>query len=291
MAEATPKPTLSDTALRMLYRCGMQYFWRYIEGKRIPPAIQLIVGIATNKSVTLNLTEKKNTGKLKELDSVKDVARDTINGTWQQGVRLVGDELKTTQKMLKGEAVDKAVTLSTLHHVEVAPTIKPTNLERYFKIELVGYPMDLAGRIDIEEKNHARDTKTSAKSPPKDEAHESDQLTIYALGKYILEKKIPEKLFLDYLIATQTPKTVTLETRRTKEDFDQMYLLFEKAMEIIGKGAFMPNRGGWWCSDKWCGYWASTCPYGRRAAVSVSMATPTLPPTPTKKKTRGVPLG
>ena len=131
--------------------------------------------------------------------------------------------------------------------------------------------MDLVGRIDIEEAETIRDTKTSAKSPQEDEAHMSDQLTIYALGKKVETGVMPKKLYMDYLIKTKVPKTLTLETERTDADFDRIFRLIERGIEVIDKGTFTPNPSGWWCSDRWCGFWADTCPFGRRKAVSVTV--------------------
>jgi hypothetical protein len=280
MAEKTKKPTLSDTAFRMLMRCGMQYFWRYIEGIRIPPGISMAIGTATDVSVTTDLTFKKNTGKLRIEDELKDIARDALNGTWTKGVRLVGDELKESQKKLKGEAVDDAVALSVLHHKEIAPTIEPVDLQRFWRLELENYPYDLAGRFDIEERDRLRDTKTTAKSPTWDEAHKSDQLTIYALAHKVTKGTVPTKLSLDYLIRTKVPKQVVLETQRTEEDFQAIFRLYEKSLKIIEAGAFMPSRDGWWCSDKWCGYWADKCQFGRRSQIK---SFPSVKPEPEAK--------
>jgi hypothetical protein len=174
------KPVMSESAFRMLIRCGMQFFWRYIEGMIIPPGISMVVGTATDVSVDTDLNFKKNTGKLRIDDEIKDIARDALNINWQKGVRLVGDELKESQKKLKGEAVDDAVTLSSLHHKELAPAIEPVEIQRFWKLELADYPYDITGRIDIEEPEKTRDVKTSAKSPSWDEAHKSRQLTIYS---------------------------------------------------------------------------------------------------------------
>ena len=267
--EKSKKPSLSDSALNMLYRCGQQYYYAYREGRKIPPGIAQVVGRATHGSVHLDLQRKINTGRLLRADEVKDAARDGINGAWQQGVRLVEEELKESAKKLKGDAVDQAVALSVLHHDELAPAIKPVQVERFFRLELQGYPMDLVGRIDIEEKETIRDTKTASKSPQEDEAHISDQLTIYALGVKATTGVLPKRLYLDYLIKTKIPKVVVQETIRADGDFNRIFRLIERGIEVIDKGAFMPNPSGWWCSNRFCGYWADTCPFGRRKAVSV----------------------
>lgn len=271
MKEKPKKPSLSDSALNMIYRCGQQYYYRYIEGKKIPPGIAQVVGRATHGSVHLDLQCKIDKGELRSADEVRDAARDGVNGAWQEGVRLVEDELKESAKKLRGDAVDQAVVLSALHHNELAPIIEPVKVERFFRLELQGYPMDLTGRIDIEEAETIRDTKTSAKSPQEDEAHMSDQLTIYALGVKVTTGVLPKRLYLDSLIKTKTAKVVTQETERTPADFNRIFRLIERGIEVIEKGAFMPNPGFWGCSNRWCGYWMDTCPFGRRKAVSVGV--------------------
>ena len=263
------KPSLSDSALNMLYRCGQQFYYRYVEGKKIPPGIAQVIGRATHGSIHLDLQHKIDKGELRSADEVADTARDGVNGAWQEGVRLVEDELKEGANKLKGEAVDQAVTLSVLHHDQLAPAIEPVQVERFFRLELQGYPMDLVGRIDIEEAETIRDTKTASKSPQEDEAHESDQLTIYALGKKVTTGSMPTRLYLDHLIRTKSPKVVVQETERTDADFKRIFRLIERGTEVIEKGAFMPNPDWWGCSDRWCGYWSDTCPFGRRKAVSV----------------------
>lgn len=267
MQNTTKKPTMSESAFRMLIRCGMQYFWRYIEGLVIPPGIAQVIGTATDVSVDTDLNFKKNTGKLRIDDEIKDIARDALNVNWQKGIRLIDEEQKESQKKLKGAAVDDAVTLSALHHKEIAPTIEPVEIQRFFRLELVGYPYDLSGRIDIEEAEKTRDVKTSAKSPSWDEAHKSRQLTIYALARKVTKGMGYKKQSLDYLIRTKTPKHLILDTERCDEDFEAIFRLYEIAMNTIEKGAYMPNTDGWWCSDRYCGYWMDKCPFGRRSQI------------------------
>ncbi len=281
MQEAKRKPNMSESAFRMLVRCGMQFYWRYIEGLVIPPGISMVVGTATDVAIDTDLNAKKDTGSLRLDDEIKDMARDALNINWQKGIRLVGDELKESQKKLKGEAVDDAVTLATMHHQELAPTMDPIAIQRFWKLELKNYPYDLTGRIDIEEPDKTRDVKTSAKSPTWDEAHKSRQLTIYSLARKVTTGLGWKNLSLDYLIRTKTPKHIVLETQREEADFQGFYRLYERAMFVIEKGAFMPNTDGWHCSDRYCGYWDSKCPFGRRSQVK---SYPAVKPEPPEKR-------
>ncbi len=270
------KPSLSDSALKMLAKCGAQYMFRYIEGIKIPPGIAQVVGIATHKSVNADLNQKKEAGILLPNDEVEDRAAQAVKGTWQDGVTLTEQEKKEGLKKIKGQAIDDAVVLSKLHHAEMAPKIEPLELEKFFRIEMRGYPMDLTGRFDIKEvSGNLRDTKTSKRSPVQKDVDADDQLTIYALAENVVEgahhedvakafavsnRIKPRKLYMDYLVKTQKPKVVTVETRRQPEQMYRLFRMIEIAVKVHETGVFMPNPNGWWCSKTYCGYW-SRCPY------------------------------
>ena len=260
MKEKPKKPSLSATALRTIMRCGQQYFYRWVENLKVPPGVTQIVGISVHKVANLNLSNKMDKGALLLEDEVRDAAADNLNGLWQQGIKLDDEEKKEGPKKIKGQAVDLAVSLSALHHQDLAPKIEPINLERFFRLELQGYPMDLTGRMDVEEKDSVRDLKTAGKSPTQADIDADDQLTIYALGKKAIEGQIPGKLYLDNLVKTKTPKLVTLETTRNQGHLDRILRHLERAIIVIEKGAFLPNSNGWHCSKKFCGY-ADRCPF------------------------------
>lgn len=261
MAKEKPKkPSLSATALRTIMRCPQQYYYRWVENIKVPPGIAQIIGIGVHKVANLNLSNKKDKGELLSEDSVKDAAADNINGLWQQGIKLDDEEKKEGPKKIKGQAVDLAVSLSTLHHQELAPKIEPVHLERFFRLELQGYPMDLTGRMDVEEKDSIRDLKTAGKSPSEADVLADDQLTLYALGKKVMEGNIPGKLYLDSLVKTKVPKLVTLETTREQKHLDRILRHVERAIVVIEKGAFMANSNGWHCSKRFCGY-HDICPF------------------------------
>lgn len=266
MSTVIKKPVLSISALDTLSRCGEQYRRRYVEGERIPPGVAALVGRGVDRSVDKNLNHKIETQALLTVDELKDTARDAVIHEWDHGgVSLSADEVKTGVKTVKADAIDKSVRLAELHAVKAAPHLEPTHIQRKWRVELRNYPVDLVGVIDIQEGTNAvRDTKTSAKSPREDEAHLSDQLTLYALAGKVLDGKPPDKVALDYLVDTKEPKHVTRESTRTDEDFKVMLRRIEVAIHAIEKGVFVPARQtDWWCSRRWCGFF-DTCPYARQ---------------------------
>jgi len=256
------KPQLHVSALGML--CMEQFRRRYIEKEIIPPGVALIVGTGTHKGVDVNMQHKIQTGELLQAEQVADAARDGVNVAWEQGVKLEPEELQKGIQLVRGEAVDKAVRLATLHHKEKAPRINPIHAERPFTLEIAGYQFDLAGRIDLQEADSVRDTKTSGKTPAATCAERSLQLKAYALAVKVIDGKAPSKVFLDYLIDTKTPKSESFSHEPDFEDFQAVLNRIEVIAAAMEKGVFVPVEPTHWCCDpKWCGYYA-TCRYIRR---------------------------
>lgn len=270
---ATPKPYFSISQLNMMSRCGEQYRRRYIEHEIIPPGIASIVGSATDKAVSADLQNKIDAGELLPDEQVAEIARDNVAREVEHGqVLLTPEEALEGLKAVKGKAIDKAVRLSRLHHKDLAPRLAPTHVQRGWRVELKGYPRDLIGYIDIQEGlKTVRDTKTTGKAPPQDAAETSDQLTMYAMACLVLDGAIPERLALDHLVDTKVPKLVTLETRRTADDFTSILARVETALFALERGVFVPaQQTDWCCNPRWCGF-APSCRYYRKVK-SVSVA-------------------
>lgn len=259
------KPQLHQSALDMLSKCGEQYYRRYVLGEKIPPGVAMVIGSATHKSIETNLAEVVRGNAMLPVEQVADVARDELEGLWKSGVSLSDEELAAGMKAVKGGAIDTAVALSRLHRTDLAPTLTPTAVERKFVIKLEGFPLDLAGQIDIQEGTaRIRDTKTAAKSPSQADADDSIQFTMYGLAAKVLDGAGPTEFALDALVKTKVPKVATLKTTRTDDDYQMLLRRVERAATIIEKGAFVPARTtDWWCSKRFCGFW-STCPFSSR---------------------------
>lgn len=260
------KPKLHWSQISMLCRCGIQYEMRYVKGISRPPAIALIVGSATHVSIEKNLKHKMDNKALLKDDEVRQIAADDVNQRWQnEGADLSSldeEELGKGEKAVRGEAVDMAVSLASLHHHELAPAIEPIHLERKWDVEIAGFPCDLQGTIDIQESGRIRDTKTSKASPPKDKAAKDEQLTMYSMASKVLDGSIPE-LAMDFLVKTKTPKVVTQTTQREQADFEPLLARIAAASKCIENGIFMPcPPDSWVCSPRWCG-WFDQCVYVR----------------------------
>lgn len=264
---ADEKFQVSQTRLQMFQRCGEQYRRRYVEGERMPPGVSLIVGSAVDRSVNANLQEKIDTGSLKPLAEVRDIARDETARGWLFGVALSDDEVTKGVKLVRGESIDKSVRLSGMHAEKVAPKLQPTHVQRGLAVELerLGEPVSLVTIIDVQEgRKSIRDTKTTGKRPEANAAHKSLQLTIESLAVKVHDGEAPERLFLDYLVDTKSGGPDIRETARGVGDYAALLPRIDALLHAHRTGSFAPtNPDNWWCSERFCGF-ATTCRYFRR---------------------------
>lgn len=268
---AEKKPLLHPGMMMKLAMCGENFRLSCIEGIPEGSSPAKVTGSAIHKSVENDLTHKIVKEKLLPDDEIKDVAHDAYNALWaEERIILDEKEREIGLKKVKGQGLDTTLNLALLHHKELAPYLNPSTLgdgvEWRWVLSCENYPFDLAGTTDIKERDEdnegntiidIRDTKSSAKSPTKNAAAESNQLTAYAMASYIIDGILPQTCQLDYLVKTKTLiKHVPLETTRTVKDFEAFMRQFETACKIIENGVFMPaasNRSfAWWCQS--CGY-------------------------------------
>jgi hypothetical protein len=128
---------LHQSGVEMAGKCGMQFYYRYIEGKKRRPSSYLICGIATDRSVGTDLDKKIATGELEQEDVLLDVARDAVE-TYPNKENLELDEEEKGKSIndVLGATKDKAVRFVKAHHGQVAPAMFPFQTARQFSIDL-----------------------------------------------------------------------------------------------------------------------------------------------------------
>jgi hypothetical protein len=280
VAEAPPQggggmiSHLSPSSMSMLlHKCGRQFYYRYIEGLVIPSGVAAVRGSAAHAGVEHNLRNVMSCGCPAPLEDVLDATRDALNTGWQSGVRLIPEEQETGEEKVRGVAVDDAARLVTAHYNEVAPSLKPVAVERWWELTVPGYPYTVKGRIDIQEESGLRDTKTTGSSPAADAADNSLQLSWYGLALRTIDGQAPDYVSLDYLVLNKTKVTCkTMQSKRGDQDYRRALSYYQEACQLIEAGIFTSaDPESWVCSPKWCGYW-NLCPQGSRGSTTVSYA-------------------
>ena len=249
--------------LNTLMKCGILYEFIATCGPR-PPRSAMVVGSALHDTTERDLGCKMETGILMPVDDVTDAARDAVVGRIdREGLTMMADEAFFGRAVTIDQMKDQTVGLAKLHHKEAAPLIEPVALERSWMLDFGGTGHTLAGRIDVEEERGVIDTKTVSKAPTQKWADTSDQLTMYAIAKSVLDSIPPEEIELrfDCLHKLKVPKYKPFGTQRTQQDVDALLLKIQAALRVVGSGIFMPtSRENWWCSPEWCAFYED-CPY------------------------------
>lgn len=143
IAKLTPKSKqrkqIHVSAINMANDCGQRFFFRYILGIKSPPNAFLLVGKSTDESVTRDLDHKIDTGELLKREDVLEISAAKFEQEQKNEPIELDDEEKKEGKSLElvlGEAKDKAVCLSGLHHDEAAPKIQAVRTRRKFSVDM-----------------------------------------------------------------------------------------------------------------------------------------------------------
>lgn len=256
------KPHVSISQLGTLSRCGMQYFFRYCEGLKIPPGIAMVKGIAVHRAAALNGHQKIESHEDLPTKDLKEVAADAFEEQLRgDGIWLNPAERNGNADSILGEALDETVSMAGFYAGNIAPDYQPTHVEKSFTVSLPG-THDFLGIIDlIDDKRRVVDYKTSGKSKSQSEADNSLQLTAYASGHKLITGEMPDEVRLDVLVLTKQMKRQVLASTRGVDDFVVLAARVNQAIAVIQSGSFLPaDPTHWCCSPNWCGYW-DRCPY------------------------------
>lgn len=247
---ATDVPTYRQSSVGTYLRCGLQYYWRYVEGLIAPPSAAQTVGTSTHAAIARNFITKKENGIGTTLEEALDVystdfeirAQDT---EW-------GDDDKGTQKDIGARCV-------TAHHTEIAPGIQPETVEESFVIETdAGF--NLSGTLDlIDTSGVIHDAKTSKGKYEENAVSGALQPAIYDYAYEALRGKKAKGFQYDVMVKpTKTIGVRTQTIRSEVSEHDRQWALrtVDRVHRAIQAGVFLPApEDSWVCSPKWCGYW------------------------------------
>lgn len=241
---------LSSSAVATYLRCGKQFWYAYVERRKDPPNVKLVLGRATHEAVETNFRQKLLTETDLPVEQVIDAFSDAYD---REVVDVDGPDEDI------GKAKDQGVAMTKLYQTKVAPTVQPDLVEEPVQFEVNGIPY--SGYIDLVADNVIRDLKTTARRPPKEQAGRKHQLVGYALGYRHLTGKQEDGIQLDYLVRSKRRPTYLPVTGIADEVAIQSYAqVVTDVAEAINTGTFLPNGLiGNPPACSWCGY-RNICP-------------------------------
>jgi hypothetical protein len=252
------KKYISASHLGMYQRCGLQYQFRYIDKKKIPPGIALLKGAGVHGGARINFRQKKESKVDLPKKDIIEISVTEFENTFQsQGVFLTQEEETIGLKNVLGSAKDSIVTLASLYADQVAPIYQPIYVEESHRIVVPNSEYDLLAVMDLATENErVVDLKTGAKKKTDSEVQASDQLTFYALVYRALTGKMPKKVCLEVLVDKKNPERQLLEGQRDLRDLQVLVKRINLMIDGLSKGVFIPAPPtSWWCSPRFCGYW------------------------------------
>lgn len=150
--KAKQRRQIHVSGINMANDCGQRFLFRYILGIKSPPNAFLLVGKSTDESVTRDLDHKIETGELLKRDDVLEISAAKFEQEQKNEPIELDQEEKKEGKSLEqvlGDAKDKAVCLSGLHHDEAAPKIQAVRTRRKFSVDMDAFLRSRAKELHL----------------------------------------------------------------------------------------------------------------------------------------------
>jgi putative RecB family exonuclease len=238
-----PSGYLSVSQINKYMNCPKQYEFSYIQGIPESKSSALVVGSSFHKVIEESNRRKLETGELlpeEEMQAIYDEYwhKKNIDIDWKEEE---DQEAEYQRGLLMAQA----------YMNDIGKQLEPIGYEARFDVEVEGIP--LIGYIDLIEKDGSiRDLKTSRKSPAKDMADKSLQLTGYALAYRELTGEEERVCSLDYVVSLKSGVKITrLETKVSEGRIDRFKDTLWNVANAIDKEVFYRNEG---TACSWCSY-------------------------------------
>lgn len=277
-APGATRPHVSPSQLSSYFRCGEAYRRRYLEGDKIPPGMAAHRGTGVHRGAKVNFRQKIETFRDLPTDQIVEASVAAFEAALAgEGVLLTPEERSRGERVVIAGAKDETAALAEGFAKLAAPVYQPVEIEQAVRVNLPNAPRDLFGYVDLvaieaasleagaSPETAARsvvDFKTGSKAKPQTEADESLQLTFYGAAYQQRHAQPLKDLRLETLIlGAKGVRRQTLTTTRDRRDQLAFVNRVNALLRGVEAGIFTPAPpGSWYCSAKWCGYWA-TCPY------------------------------
>lgn len=234
---------ISHSQIEMYLRCPRQWMYRYVQGLKIPPSGALIEGSCYHKALEGNFRQK--------VASLEDLplshCLDLFSDAWE--LRLEEEETIDWGNFSPGAIKDQGIGLVREYRESVSPLVLPVKVEEPYVSEIAG--VKFVSFVDLEDAHGVIiDHKTSSKAYTQDDVDKSLQASAEA---FVLNKAI---VFHNHIaIKTRMPKIQIVKTVRMRADIEWYVDMVARIIVQMKTGVAPPRPTGWWCSERFCGYW------------------------------------
>lgn len=235
---------ISNSQIGMWLRCPRQWEFRYIKGLKLPPKGVMVQGTAYHGALKKNFENKIQT---KEDLSISDIL-DAFDSSWNEAVSLDGKEQVDWEERDADDLKDEGANCVSIYHKKMVADIDPVSVEQ--RVEMpIGKDLTCVGYIDLETKNNIIDHKLRGRSMNQADADRDTQALTYCLMQ---EKK---NFAFHVMVKKKFPEVQVVSVKKTVKDIEWWLESVKQIAAQIRTGICPPNPTGWWCSEKFCGYW------------------------------------
>lgn len=250
---------LSVSQINTFFRCPMQWYFRYIEKKIVPPNGNMTTGKAVHAGHEIIYTEKLNGHKYVKGD-VLDAVRDIVDGSdpetdWGDSSKATAlDVAVRCSEYYMDEGYPDSVNDEEIEAVEQQHIVTLIDPESFDVVDIILYP-------DLELKDRIRDTKTKASTPKTNSPDYKFQAAFYAktTGK--------QKFEVEYIVKKKNPAVVIIPERvgNMCKVVDDIFLKAWRQIKACNVSGDYPPSG--LCHPWACNY----CGYGKRGMCKYHM--------------------
>ncbi len=247
-SEEPQKEHISVSQINEYLDCSAYYMFRRVYRMPTQSKSFLTIGKSVHKGIEINYKQKRETRVDLPLEEIQEVTAQEFK------------DLELSTQWGKDEDVgqlkDLAVSLATLYHTQVAPTVQPVLVEQKIIVDIPEIQKPVMFVLDlVDEEGYIRDTKTPGRTPSQKDVDQSLQLTGYSFAYRHFTGKTEKGVKLDNLVKTKTPKYVQLESIRTERQIQRFINIANAVIDAIKSGSFIPNQNSWKCSEDTCDFW------------------------------------
>jgi len=238
---------ISATQINMFLKCQAQYEFRYIEGLKSPPGAALTLGSCFHGATGKNYEQKIESHEDMKINDVCDIFSTHFDHARHDTAWGEDEE--------PGDVKDSGILTLKEYQSVIAPEVQPIQVEMKFNIVFSNLETDFLGYIDlVDDTEQIRENKTTSRKPSAISHDHKLQQTAYHTGYQVKYKRPPKASRIDYSVVKKKPEIVSIPLEIQAQDIDYFLRLVPGVLASIETGIFIPNRGHFLCSQKWCGY-------------------------------------
>lgn len=237
---------ISHSTLQTYLMCGLRWQFEQ-EEKHRHATVAMAVGTATAAAAFCDNIAKLN-GRAAQLATIID------HGVARYEWEVTTCEIPASRlEITNGK--DDAAGAARCYGERLSPRIEPILAEEKV-IATVDEGVELAGTLDVAERDAVRDLKTGRRWTQA-RADRSRQLTGYSLLFEARFGRVPARVAIDSIAKDRRGwSAATLWSQRTERDRLAFIETVRRAKAGMEAGVALPAaEGSWWCSREYCPWW------------------------------------